>query len=254
VLGLIAAHLRASGNAGVAANSEAIRDAAHRRILAGLEEGERQQFLAFVGMLNGLVQVREDRAYWQMRLVGAARRLLLRKGEALVRDGVIESAADILFLKPMEFEAANPGDLRSLVTRRKEEWEGFKTLTPPAFIGAPPAEAQPESLSARELRGLPGSRGTATGTARIITSPDDFDRFEEGDILVCRLTTPSWTPLIGLAAALVTETGSPMSHPAITAREYGIPCVLSVVDATKFITDGQLVTVDGEKGIVSLDG
>lgn len=254
VLALIAAHLRASGNASVAANSEAIRDAAHRRILAGLEEGERQQFLAFVGLLNGLVQVREDRAYWQMRLVGTARRLLLRKGEALVRDGVIDTAADILFLIPMEFEAANHGDLRHVVTKRKEEWERYKTLTPPAFIGAPPAEAMPESLSARDLRGLPGSRGSATGTARIMTSPDDIDRFEEGDVLVCRITTPAWTPLIGLASALITETGSPMSHPAITAREYGIPCVLSVVDATKFITDGGLVTVDGEKGIVSVDG
>ena len=75
-----------------------------------------------------------------------------------------------------------------------------------------------------------------------------------GDVLVCVMTTPSWTPLFAIAAGIITETGGALSHPAITAREYGIPAVVAVKDATARIRDGQVVTIDGGKGVVSLRG
>jgi len=76
------------------------------------------------------------------------------------------------------------------------------------------------------------------------------DRLEPGDVLVCVTTAPPWTPLFGIAAAVVTDTGAPLSHAAIVAREYGIPCVVAARGATAAIPDGALVTVDGGAGMV----
>lgn len=252
VLTMIAAHARAGASGAVASASESIRDAARARLHAELPEPERSQAQHFLGMLDGLITIREDRAYWQMRLAGAVRLLLLGRGEVLVAEGRLDRADDILHLYPAEFEGAGDADLRALARSRREEWERFKLLSPPAAFGPPPAVPAPVSESARELRGFGVSRGLVTARARVIHSPDDYDRFEDGDILVCRMTTPAWTPMFGLASAVVTETGTAFSHPAITAREYGIPAVLSVADATKLIADGSTISVDGAAGTVTL--
>lgn len=119
------------------------------------------------------------------------------------------------------------------------------TATPPA----PPAldDAQPD---ARTLSGIPGSRGRATGIARRVRGPQDFSRVRPGDILVCPFTDPAWTPLLRIAAGVVTEAGGALSHAAIVAREHHIPAVLGVPDATKAIIDGAVVTIDGSAGTV----
>ncbi|MFD2083138.1 pyruvate, water dikinase [Actinopolymorpha cephalotaxi] len=101
------------------------------------------------------------------------------------------------------------------------------------------------------LAGIPGSLGTATGPARILRGPSDFSRTQPGDVVVCRYTDPAWTPLFRIAAAVVTETGGALSHAAIVAREYAIPAVLGVPDATTRILDGELLTVDGTAGVVT---
>ena len=104
-----------------------------------------------------------------------------------------------------------------------------------------------------ELRGAPASRGQVTGTARILDNPEDGDHLRPGDILVCLMTTPAWTPLFSIVSGIITETGGPLSHPAITAREYGIPAVVAVKSATTLIRDGQTITIDGAKGIITLE-
>ncbi len=251
VLAMVAAHVRAEPSGGVAESSTALRDAARARVNARLTGSDRAQFDQLVHVLEGLVPIREDRAYWQMRLAGSVRLLLLERGSALVEAGRIERPDDIFHLAPDEFENGTAG-LHDLVTARRAEWSRCSTLIPPPFIGAPPPLPLPVAESATRLRGFPGSRGVVTARARIVQSPDDIDRFEPGDILVCRLTTPAWTPLFSLAGGVVTETGTPLSHPAITAREYGIPCVLSVKGATTLIVDGAFVTVDGVEGTVTL--
>ena len=99
-----------------------------------------------------------------------------------------------------------------------------------------------ESTStATEVRGLAASAGVATGIARLIANLDDADRLGDGDVLVTQTTSPPWTPLFGIASAVVTDAGGPMSHVSIVAREYGIPAVVGAVDATKLIRDGQRV-------------
>lgn len=102
--------------------------------------------------------------------------------------------------------------------------------------------------------GTPGSAGVATGPARVVRGPGDFGRVRAGDVLVCRTTDPAWTPLFGIVAAVVTETGGLLSHAAIVARELGLPAVLAVADARETLTDGAMVEVDGGTGRVEVVG
>ncbi|MDQ0372658.1 PEP/pyruvate-binding domain-containing protein [Cellulomonas humilata] len=101
------------------------------------------------------------------------------------------------------------------------------------------------------LVGTPGSRGTATGAARIVRGPADFAGVRPGDILVCPWTDPSWTPLLHLAAGVITETGGMLSHAAIVARERRIPAVLGIADATTTLLDATTITIDGTAGTVT---
>ncbi|MGW5147124.1 PEP-utilizing enzyme [Rhodococcus koreensis] len=102
------------------------------------------------------------------------------------------------------------------------------------------------------LTGVAASPGTAVGPARIIVGLDDFARFRPGDVLVCRTTSPAWTPLLACACAVVTETGGVLAHAAIVAREFGIPAVLAAPMAMTTLTDGLLVRVDGTHGHVAV--
>ncbi|MDT0164079.1 PEP/pyruvate-binding domain-containing protein [Actinotalea sp. AC32] len=104
------------------------------------------------------------------------------------------------------------------------------------------------------VAGTPASPGTAEGTARLVEGLDDFTRFAAGEVLVCRTTSPAWTPLLARAAAVVTEVGGVLSHAAIVAREFGIPAVLAVPGARSVLRDGQHVTVDGSAGTVARTG
>ena len=104
----------------------------------------------------------------------------------------------------------------------------------------------------RVLVGSPSSSGRAEGVARVISGPQDFARFNPGDVLVAQATSPIWTPLLGIAATAVTEVGGPFAHAAIVAREFGIPLVDGATDATRVIVDGSKIVVDGTAGIVEL--
>ena len=100
------------------------------------------------------------------------------------------------------------------------------------------------------LKGISGSSGIAVGPARIIRSPSEFYKMQKGDVLVCELTDPEWTPLFKLASAVVADTGAALSHAAIVAREFGLPAVLGTGFATQRFSDGQNIRVDGDKGEV----
>ena len=101
-----------------------------------------------------------------------------------------------------------------------------------------------------KLAGVSGSAGMATGKVRIVRSAEEFDRLQQGEVLVCPYTDPEWTPLFTLAAAVVVDTGGSLSHAAIVAREYKIPCVLATGNATRLLKDGDTVIVDGTGGSV----
>ncbi|MEU8105622.1 PEP/pyruvate-binding domain-containing protein [Nonomuraea muscovyensis] len=122
------------------------------------------------------------------------------------------------------------------------------------ITAAPPRRPLPSGASAvpaATLTGTPGSHGSVTGPARIVRGPGDFARVHPGDILVCPFTDPAWTPLLRIAAGVVTETGGVLSHAAIVAREHAIPAVLGIANATRRLHDDTLITVDGTTGTVT---
>lgn len=127
----------------------------------------------------------------------------------------------------------------------------------PWLLQARPITAEPPTPTAAHpapLTGIPGSHGTATGPARVVRGPADFPTVRPGDILICPHTDPAWTPLLSIAAGVVTETGGTLSHAAIVAREKNIPAVLAVEAATTSIPNGTTVTINGTTGVVHLKG
>jgi pyruvate,water dikinase len=206
--------------------------------------------------------VREGRAYWQLISWGRLRLALLRIGARLAREQRVGQAEDVLFLEPSEIDGDTGVDFRERVAMRREAWLRASRVAAPLTIGAPgPPDivsalgpVMPERPAAvNQLRGAAASSGRLRGRARLITSPEDGKRLQPGDVMVCTLTAPPWTPLFGVVGALVTETGGVLSHPSIVAREYGIPCVVGVRNAMRKIREGQFVTVDGDQGLVTLE-
>jgi pyruvate,water dikinase len=111
---------------------------------------------------------------------------------------------------------------------------------------------RPPSREQGAVAGFGASAGVVTGRARVIKDLGESDRLEQGDVLVCVSTAPPWTPLFAVAAAVVTDTGGVMSHSAICAREFAIPCVVGTQIGTRRIPDGATVRVDGTTGRVEL--
>lgn len=198
------------------------------------------------------------------------RRALLRLGEILLEWEVLSAADDIFFLTRAELlnalaAGAPKGSLAPMVAQRRALWQRQCRLTPPLVLGAmtPMAKqvfARTENLfrSKEEvfvtngLSGLPASPGRARGPICMIRTPEEFNRLRPGDVLVAPVTTPAWTPLFARAAAVVTDTGSPLAHASLAAREYGIPAVVGTGNATERLRDGQVVWVDGNTGVVEV--
>lgn len=185
------------------------------------------------------------------------RRHLLAAGAQLRQCGLLERDEDVMFLDFREaFDAAEGADLRALVATRRAEYarELTRRNVPGLLLsdGTMPETLTPGVAAADgTLVGMAAAAGTATGRARVVLDPAAAC-VEPGEILVAPTTDPGWTPLFLSAAGLVTETGSPMAHGPTVAREYGIPAVICVRDATSVITTGQLISIDGAAGMVIL--
>lgn len=224
----------------------------------------------------------EETSFTQLMTEGICRYALLEYGSRLAAKKQLNMRDDIFMLTLEEARSAfkNGADLKKLVKRRwgERRWAEAhigpasygKTPSPPPSLNVFPSEVQTimrsfqwsieavalgqASTDTGQLKGVPASPGTYTGAARIVKDESEFSKLRPGDILVCRCTTPSWSVVFSTIGALVTEAGGILSHPAIVAREYGIPAVLGLDDATTKLTDGMLLEVDGEAGTVSLRG
>ena len=141
------------------------------------------------------------------------------------------------------------------VQRRRLEYERNQALPEPptTFVGFPPVDAGTISTSKR-LRGLAASRGVAEGRVRILRDPSQAGDFEPGEILVVAAADTGWSPLFLAASGIVTELGGPLSHAAIILREYAVPAVVNVTNATRSLHDGDLVRLDGDAGTVEILG
>ena len=119
------------------------------------------------------------------------------------------------------------------------------------LLGMVPPE---ENADPNTLKGVAASQGVYTGTARVVRSLAEAGELEDGEVMVCEMTLPPWVPVFSVAGAVVADVGGVLSHSAIVAREFGLPCVVGTENGTSVIKTGQVVTVDGSRGVVYLDG
>ena len=219
----------------------------------------------------------DDAVFHFQRVLAALRAAFLEAGRRLAKAGKLSQADDVFYLERDELWMAvstSSEELAAKVRTRRATREQQKRLAPPLFVPPladpiwmkdPLVKMMPPAMHAamfergvherdgkRILVGSPSSPGRARGIARVIMGPEDFDRFQKGDVLIARTTSPIWTPLFGIASAAVTETGGLFAHAAIVAREFGIPLVDGATDATRVIADGTPVVVDGSAGVVEL--
>ncbi|WP_327085451.1 PEP-utilizing enzyme [Nonomuraea sp. NBC_01738] len=206
-----------------------------------------------------LTGLREIGKFAWLPAIQSSRGQLLLVGDDLAGRGLLERGDDIMFLDLFEARAAvlKGVDQRELAAGRRAAYERElrRTMIPGALLSD---GTDVEALAPRGpvedgvLSGMAGAAGRATGRARVILDPAGA-HIEPGEILVAPTTDPGWTPLFLTTAGLVTETGSPVAHGPTVAREYGIPAVICVRDATRAIRTGQLITIDGAAGTVRLD-
>ena len=194
------------------------------------------------------------------------RQLLRELGRRFVQAGAIAQADDIFWLTADEVQDVMTnlrGELAVRVAQRKATHEALKRISPPPML--PPKKrymgidmaawtpAAEESQVGGTLKGIGASAGRVTAPARVLRGPEDFDQMRPGDVLVAATTTPAWTPLFAMAAGVVTDVGGPLSHGSIVAREYGVPAVMGTGIATRRIRSGQVITIDGSAGLVTLE-
>ena len=188
-------------------------------------------------------------------------------GQHLADIGAIQQADDVYFCTRDQVTSALAGQISGQIAglaERQEIWQRQRQLAAPLTLGHPALligdvidrtvqQARHGATTAEAaIIGHPASTGRATGPVHIVHGPQDFAAFTDGDVLVAKATAPAWTPLFARAAAVVTDSGSLAAHASLVAREYGIPAVVGTGDATHRLLTGQIITVDGTAGTVTL--
>ena len=261
------------------------REESTARILGRISGRRARTFKRLLAWAQKAAPLRED----ALADIGLAwpllRAMLLELGSRLRDAGVVGSAQDVFWLRhtelrvAIEFGLANPapegdgaGPVRisgapgpvgaGAVAERQGLWRSRRRADAPqmlpayrwadrALSGMMPAGLQ--SQTGDVIKGVGASLGSVRAPARVLAGPEDFASMRFGEVLVARMTTPAWTPLFAMAAAVVTDVGGPLSHSSIVAREYGIPSVLGTGVATRRIHTGDMLTVDGDGGTVTLE-
>ncbi|MBD2607587.1 phosphoenolpyruvate synthase [Scytonema hofmannii FACHB-248] len=210
-----------------------------------------------ISLIRNFIGYREYPKYGIVNRYFVYKKALLKEAAQLVQANVIHEKEDIYYLTFEELREVirtNKLDYQ-IISKRKDEYKLYEKLTPPRIITSDgeiiAGKYKRENLPAEVIVGLPVSSGVIEGKARIILNIEDAD-LEDGDILVTSFTDPSWTPLFVSIKGLVTEVGGLMTHGAVIAREYGLPAVVGVENATKIIKDGQRIRVHGTEGYVEI--
>jgi pyruvate, water dikinase len=270
-----------------ALRAERERIVAEYRGLLSNEE-ERAAFDQMLGLARTVFPYVEDHKFYCEHWFTTQFFAKIREfGELLARNGVLDEAEDVFQLHHSEVDLAladvmlawsaggtplGGGHYKPIIAERKRMLEVLKDWTPPAAIGPVPEalndpavrmlwgvtaetlERWSAASDGTEIHGYAASPGIVEGTARVLRSVNEIGQIRDGEILVCPVTAPSWAPVFGKIKAAVSDIGGTMSHAAIVAREYGMPAVVGTGHATKQIKTGQLIRVDGDRGIVRVVG
>ncbi len=248
-------------------------DAAAKEILEGLEGDALEEMRAANEINLKMAPLTPDHHFYIDQGANAHVRLvLIALGEKLVEMGVLDRADDVIMFHYNELRAfiGNPTgiDGRAIVAAarakrqaseqvRPKDWVGTVTETQLAFPylnlwGFPDKFYRSKEQEHGKVKGIAGSPGVVEGVARVVMSEAEFDSLQTGDILVCEMTNPAWQVLYGKIIAVVTDAGGTVSHPAVLAREYGIPAVVGASVATTRIKTGDRLRVDGNAGVVEI--
>lgn len=231
------------------------REATVVRVLSGLPAWKRPVAKFMMAAAAAFITGREIGKTSFLHALDGARCGARAVGGHWAQQGILSDPEDVFFLTLDEILGHGDPNLGELARQRKANHERYLRLTlPAAWQGDPipiPLEEQRRQSRKTRITGIGVVGSTVTGRARVISDPATAD-MEDGDILVCATTDPSWTPLFMLADALVIDTGGQMSHGAIVARELGVCCVINTVTGTVDIPDGATITVNGTTGTVDI--
>lgn len=227
--------------------------------LKQLPDGEQKakETKRMIDLIRNFIGYREYPKYGMISRYFVYKQALLKEAERLVQSNIIHEKEDIYYLTFEELREVVRTDKLDyqIINKRKDEYKLYEKLTPPRVITSDgeiiAGEYKRENLPAEAIVGLPVSSGVIEGRARVILNMEDDD-LEDGDILVTSFTDPSWTTLFVSIKGLVTEVGGLMTHGAVIAREYGLPAVVGIENATKLIKDGQRIRVHGTEGYVEI--
>ncbi|MBK5430462.1 phosphoenolpyruvate synthase [Bacillus sp. TH25] len=207
--------------------------------------------------IRNFIGYREYPKYGMINRYFIYKQEILKEAEQLVQNSVIHEIEDIYYLTFEELhEVVRTNKLDyELIHKQKNDYKLYEKLTPPRVMTSDgeiiTGKYKRENLPADAIVGLPVSSGVIEGRARVILNMEDAN-LEDGDILVTAFTDPGWTPLFVSIKGLVTEVGGLMTHGAVIAREYGLPAVVGVENATKLIKDGQRIRVHGTEGYIEV--
>ncbi|HEY1967373.1 MAG TPA: PEP-utilizing enzyme [Pseudonocardia sp.] len=231
--------------------------------------GQPESAAAFESALHAarFIGWRERTKSTSVQVLNETRLVFHELSRRAVRSGHLEEAGDLYMLTSSELDDywARPARMGHELAARRRDWTELFTRQPPFIIAdgkvpalehwarrGRPVEPESDRWGATVLRGISGSAGTVTGRARIIHDPFDPDGVEPGEILVAPNTDPSWTPLFLVAAGVVVDSGSQISHSVIVSRELGLPCVVAATGASRTIPNGTLITVNGSTGTIHI--
>jgi rifampicin phosphotransferase len=234
-----------------------IQDIADR--LKKLPGGKRKAVKAkrIAGIIRNYIGYREYPKFAYIKRYYMYKQAMLKEAAKLLSKGIIKEIEDVYYLHFDEFRnAVNTGRLDySIIESRKKDYKGYEKLTPPRVMTSDgeiiTGEYDTADMPEDALPGIAVSAGIIEGRAKVVSRFEEAE-LEDGDILVTQFTDPSWTPLFVSIKGLVTEVGGLITHGAIIAREYGLPAVVSVENATQLIKDGQMIRVNGTEGYIQI--
>jgi pyruvate,water dikinase len=226
------------------------------------------RFKKILALAQQYAVIRAEHAAWFTLAWPVLRKCTWRLGDLMVSDGLLDKADDIFFISRAELAdyltGRRPQELTARARGRMTAWEPSRRLVPPLTLGKPPLLLAKVLLSSPKvarpaataggsaLRGTPASPGSATGPVRVLRDPADLQSVLPGDVLVVTAAVPALTPVFDRIAALCADSGSVAAHASVIAREYGIPAVTGLGDATSRLSDNMCVFVDGTAGVVDV--
>ena len=242
------------------------RKQAENEILQQIGGHRKKLFLKLLHWAHNTAPMRENAIYLMGMGHPLIRRMLQEISERLLTGGAISHLDDIYWLTKTELETLITqldkniplSNLSEAIPARQAEHDTFRGYVSPSLLPEKNKKAVSHATQIQKdgkivLTGIGTSAGVVTAPACVLNSPADFEKFQPGSILIAVTTTPAWTQLFASASAIVTDIGGPLSHSSIVAREYGIPAVMATHTATRSIKNGQMITVDGSEGTVTID-